>query len=103
MPQDQNKPAPPLGSEEKIVIAVGDDPHGSKVVMLGLSHAGIEFMATKQTHTVDLTKIGINVKIVLFMEETQAECYELVNSAPKTDDFKNVGATLGIDENETEN
>lgn len=51
----------------QLLVGMGEDAGGCKVVTLGITEAGIEHLAKdgSKTHTVDLRAVGLDVKIIL--------------------------------------
>lgn len=53
--------------EEKILFAVSTDhADNTPVILLGIPKAGWEYMKNGKTHTFNLAKIGLPVRLVLF-------------------------------------
>lgn len=72
---------PDQTKEEKLVVALGtggDQP--VPVVILGMTDAAWEYCAEGQTHLLDMTKLGIPCKLVLFGCRDHKNAAELINT-----------------------
>lgn len=74
------EPAPP--EEEKIVFGVGDlERGGAPVVTVGLPRGAWLYMRDGKTHTLDLERIGIPFRLMMFGCETHVQGIELLKGA----------------------
>lgn len=58
--------------EENIVFAVSPREGGADLI-LGISRAAWEYMRQGQTHTMDLTKLGLPIRLIVFGGADHAE------------------------------
>lgn len=61
-----------MAKEEKIVFGVSPRESGADL-LLGISRAAWEYMQHGQTQTIDLTKLGLPFRLILWGGATQAE------------------------------
>lgn len=68
--------------DEKIVFAVSPagQGDGAPVVVLGVPKDAWEYMRDGKTHTFDLTKAGIPIKLVLFGAESHDAAMKMLNA-----------------------
>jgi hypothetical protein len=66
--------------EDKIVFGFIPDNSGkaADVVVLGIPTAAWEYMKDGHTHTLDLTKIGIPMKLILFGSATHQAALDVI-------------------------
>jgi hypothetical protein len=53
-------------SEEKVLFAVSPRPDDGLDILLGVPTAAWEYMKDGQTHTFDLTKLGLSIRIIMY-------------------------------------
>lgn len=63
--------------DEKAVFGVSPTPGGAMVV-IGIPAAAWEYMKDGKTHTFDLTKIGLPIKLMLFGAKDRAEAVRII-------------------------
>lgn len=65
--------------EQKVVFGISYEGQGDgiPVVVLGIPAAAWEYMRDGKTHTFDLTKAGVAVKLILFGAETHEEAVKV--------------------------
>jgi hypothetical protein len=61
---------------EKVVFCIAENERGGTDVVLGLSEASWEYMKDGKTHTFDLTKLGLPIRIFLFGGPDREWCYQ---------------------------
>jgi len=71
---------PEQTKEEKLVVAVGQSGGPTPIVLLGMSDAAWEYCAEGQTHLLDMTKFGVNAKLVLFGCRDHANAVQMINT-----------------------
>lgn len=64
--------------EEKIVFGISPDTDRSAFVILGIPTQAWEFMKDGKTHTFDLTKVGLPIKLILYGAKDHAEAMEKI-------------------------
>ena len=64
---------------EQVVFGVSPREDGTVDVLLGVSVAAWEFMKDGRTHTFDLTKLGLPVRILLYGGPDQAKVREVID------------------------
>lgn len=71
--------------EERVVFAIAPQGQGDgvPVVMLGIPKGAWEYMKEGKTHTFDLTKAGVPVKLVVFGGATHAEALEVIEQGAR--------------------
>jgi len=69
-----------LDRERKIVFGVSPEGQGDgvPVVMLGITKGAWEWMKDGRTHSLDLTKIGLPVKIMLYGAKNHKEAISVI-------------------------
>ena len=67
--------------EEKVVFGVSPEGCGDGVplVLLGIPAGAWEYMKDGKTHTFDLTKIGLPIKLVIYGAETHDAAMKMIN------------------------
>jgi hypothetical protein len=68
--------------EKRMVFAVAppNPPHeNSPMVLLGIPEGAWEYMKDGKTHTFDLTKVGIPIKIMLYGAKDQTEAMSFIH------------------------
>lgn len=70
------------GIEEKIVFAVSPPAKGevAPVVILGIPKGAWEYMKDGMTHTFDLTKAGLPIKLILFGAESHDAAMKVLSA-----------------------
>jgi hypothetical protein len=75
---------------ERVVFAIGEDrATRNQVVILGVPEAAWEYMKEGNTHTFDLTKLGLPIKIIMFGAKDREEAIAAIPVAPHTCDMRN--------------
>lgn len=74
-----------ISIEQRIVFGVTPEPNdeGNIALLLGVPHAAWEFMQDGKTHTVDLSKFGLPIHILLFGTATHAEAVAVITEHNK--------------------
>lgn len=57
----------------RLIVGLSEGEQGIPVVILGLPEEGWKYCQNGKTHTVDLTQIGLPVRIILFGGKDHAE------------------------------
>lgn len=73
----------PTRPEDKAIIGLSHEtPDGVPVAFIGIPPAAWDYMLGGLCHDFDLTKAGINAKVVIFRGKDQAECVRILSSGP---------------------
>lgn len=69
--------------EQKVVFGLSPDGQGDGVplLLLGIPQAAWDYMRDGKTHTFDLTKVGLPVKLVLFGAADHAAARKAIEAA----------------------
>jgi hypothetical protein len=94
--------------EQKVAVGLGEAlPGDVPVLILGVPTGAWEYMKDSKTHTFDLTKVGLPLKLVMFGALTYDQVIETMDVAARVsrgegliDDPRRAGdpPTIGIDE-----
>jgi hypothetical protein len=91
-----------MNEEQRVVFAVAAAP--KPIIVLGVSQAAWEYMEDGHTHTFDLTKVGLPVRIIMFGGPDRAACEAWIAEHNKrlgvTDVIDRRAENLGIDTEE---
>lgn len=87
-----------LGVEDKIIFAVSHEGQGDGVplVILGVPTGAWEYMKDGKTHTFDLTKAGVPVKLMLYGAASHQAAMDVIDGH-----FKQTGQPY-LDERRTD-
>lgn len=93
------KPRKEMQPKDHAVIGASyDAPDKVPVVLVGLSEAAWDYMRGGLCHDFDLTKIGINAKLVIFRAKTRKEAMDILSSGPGG--TPKIAGVIGIDDEE---
>ena len=65
---------------EKVVFAVAPRADGGLDVLLGVSAASWEYMKDGKTHTFDLTKLGLPIRIMMFGSADHQKALDVIQA-----------------------
>lgn len=60
-----------MSEKHQIAFGLSADKDGVPFLLLGMSPDSWEYMKDGKTHTFDLTKLGLNIRLMLFGAESQ--------------------------------
>lgn len=70
--------------EQKVAVGLGEAlPGGVPVLLLGIPAGAWEYMQDSKTHTFDLTKVGLPLKLVMFGAPTYDQVVETMDVAAR--------------------
>lgn len=87
-------------SEEKVIFAVAPRGECDCDVLLGVSAAAWEYMKDGKTHTFDLTKLGLPIRIIMFGGSDQTTIRAQIDAhnqrldAERTEDFSDTDFSI---------
>lgn len=70
-------------SEAETIFLTSQDEDGNMILSIGLSKAAWEYMKDGKTHTIDLTQLGANLKLLFFGCENKAAGLEKLKADAK--------------------
>ncbi len=65
--------------DDKVVFAVGKDADGVPMVVLGITNGAWNYMRDGKTHTFDLTKAGLRVRLMIYGGMSHRDVMEPLN------------------------
>jgi hypothetical protein len=70
-----------LDREQQVVFAVAPEGQGdgSPILLFGISEAAWNYMKDGKTHTFDLTKAGLPLKIIIYGAATHEAAMKVIN------------------------
>lgn len=81
-----------IAPEERCVFAITED---RETLILGIPEAGWHYMKDGKTHTIDLRRFGIPVRIMMYGGTNRAELLKHLNISPDTLDLSGLDVGFG--------
>lgn len=87
-------------NEEQVIFAVAPRGERERDILLGVSAAAWEYMKDGKTHTFDLTKLGLPIRIIMFggrdqtMIRAQVDAHNQRLGVERTEDFSGTDFSL---------
>ncbi len=66
-----------IQNDDRCVFALGENNDGTTVLIVGLNAHTWEYIKDGKTSTIDLTKVGVPLQLILFGAETKEDCLKL--------------------------
>lgn len=86
-----------MSDDTKVIFGVAPNGTGDGVplVILGIPQTAWDYIKDGKTNTLDLTKVGLNVKLVLFGAPSQDAAMKMLNTDRATQDRRNEDFSIG--------
>lgn len=65
--------------EEKLIFGLSNDAEGNAIVLVGVPAAAWEYMKDGKTHTIDFTKVGLPLRLIVYGGITHDEVKSAVD------------------------
>jgi len=78
-----------MNNEARMIFGIADDPEipGNRVVVLGISGATWDHIKAGNTCTVDLTRVGLPIQVIVYGGPTQDACRKMLTLGPNAIDL----------------